>query len=49
MGDVKAEDVDGLVSNFHWIVMRKRRQKKMTQKTKNLMKMKMKKRKNRWL
>lgn len=32
MGDVKAEDVDGLVRNFHWIVMRKRRQKKMTQK-----------------
>jgi len=32
MGDVKAEEVEGLISKFHWIVMRRRRQKKMTQK-----------------
>ncbi len=30
--EVKTENVEDLVSNFHWVVMRKRRQKKMTQK-----------------
>jgi len=32
ISEVKTENVEDLVPNFHWIVMRKRRQKKMTQK-----------------
>jgi len=31
-GEKKAEDIEGLVANFHWVVMRKRRQKKISQK-----------------